>query len=102
VAVDFLNWWYLPETQLEFARRGGNPVVASVVNDPGFNDINPWNRAYAYMLTDGRALDFWHEPNYSEMLAVQQEGFTAFVSGQVNDPMNTLSWIACRQQAILY
>jgi multiple sugar transport system substrate-binding protein len=102
VAVDFLNWWYLPETQLEFARRGGNPVVASVVNDPAFYDINPWNRAYAYMLTDGRALDFWHEPNYSEMLAVQQEGFTAYVSGQVNDPMNVLNWIACRQQAILY
>ncbi|MFN8564579.1 MAG: extracellular solute-binding protein [Anaerolineae bacterium] len=25
VAYDFLTWWYLPETQLEFAKRGGNP-----------------------------------------------------------------------------
>lgn len=102
VAVDFLNWWYLPETQLEFARRGGNPTDARTVNDPSFEDINPWNRAYKYMIVPERARDFWHEPNYSEMLAVQQEGFTAFVSGQVQDPLNTLNWIACQQQAILY
>ena len=102
VAVDFLNWWYLPETQLEFARRGGNPTDALTVNDPSFEDINPWNRAYKYMIVPERARDFWHEPNYSEMLAVQQEGFTAFVSGQVQDPLNTLNWIACQQQAILY
>ncbi len=102
VAVDFLNWWYLPETQLEFARRGGNPTDARTVNDPSFEDINPWNRAYKYMIVPERARDFWHEPNYSEMLAVQQEGFTAYVSGQVQDPLNTLNWIACQQQAILY
>jgi hypothetical protein len=27
VALDFLEWWYLPATQLEFAKRGGNPCV---------------------------------------------------------------------------
>jgi multiple sugar transport system substrate-binding protein len=102
VAVDFLNWWYLPETQLEFARRGGNPTDAATVGDPSFEEINPWNRAYKYMLQPDRARDFWHEPNYSEMLAVQQEGFTAYVSGQVDDAVNVLEWIACRQQSILY
>lgn len=102
VAVDFLNWWYLPETQLEFARRGGNPTVAGSVNDPEFENINPWNRAYKYMIVPENARDFWHEPNYSEMLSVQQEGFTAFVSGQVESAENTLEWIACQQQAILY
>jgi multiple sugar transport system substrate-binding protein len=102
VAMDFLNWWYLPETQLEFARRGGNPTVAGTVNDPTFEDINPWNRAYKYMIVPERARDFWHEPNYSEMLSIQQEGFTAYVSGQVEDAVNTLNWIACQQQAILF
>ncbi|NDJ60900.1 MAG: extracellular solute-binding protein [Chloroflexi bacterium] len=102
VAVDFLNWWYLPETQLEFARRGGNPTDADTLNDPEFEGINPWNRAYRYMLQPDRARDFWHEPNYSEMLAVQQEGFTAFASGQVDDAANTLDWIACQQQEILF
>ncbi|MEM6430452.1 MAG: sugar ABC transporter substrate-binding protein, partial [Deinococcota bacterium] len=102
VAVDFLKWWYLPETQLEFAMRGGNPTDALTLNAEGFDDINPWNRAYRYMLQDDRARDFWHEPTYSEMLATQQEGFTAFSSGQVDDPANVLKWIACQQQEILF
>jgi multiple sugar transport system substrate-binding protein len=54
------------------------------------------------MLTTDRARDFWHEPKYSEMLAVQQEGWTAFAAGQVTDAMNTLDWIACQQQKIMF
>ncbi|MCC6801863.1 MAG: extracellular solute-binding protein [Anaerolineae bacterium] len=102
VAYDFLTWWYLPETQLEFAKRGGNPGLKSVLELPEFDSINPWNAAFRYMLSDGNARDFWHEPNYSEMLAVQQEGWTAYASGQVSDAMNTLNWIACQQQKILF
>ncbi|MEO1666797.1 MAG: extracellular solute-binding protein [Chloroflexota bacterium] len=102
VAVDFLNWWYLPETQLEFARRGGNPTVASTMNDPSFEDINPWNRAYKYMLEDGRARDFWHEPNYSEMLSLQQEEFTAYAAGEYDDALSVLQFVACEQQEILF
>jgi multiple sugar transport system substrate-binding protein len=102
VAVDFLNWWYLPEIQLEFARRGGNPIDARTVGDPSFESINPWNRAYKYMLQGNRSRDFWHEPSYAEMLAVQQEGFTAYLSGRTSDPMKVLNWIACRQQKILF
>jgi multiple sugar transport system substrate-binding protein len=102
VALDFLQWWYLPETQLEFAKRGGNPVLKSTLELPEFDTINPWNRAFRYMLSEKNARDFWHEPNYSEMLAVQQEGWTAFASGQVTDAANTLEWIACQQQKILF
>ena len=102
VAVDFLNWWYLPEIQLEFARRGGNPIDARTAGDPSFESINPWNRAYKYMLQGNRSRDFWHEPSYAEMLAVQQEGFTAYLSGRTSDPMKVLNWIACRQQKILF
>ncbi|MEM6530617.1 MAG: extracellular solute-binding protein, partial [Chloroflexota bacterium] len=102
VAVDFLNWWYLPETQIEFAVRGGNPVTAQAMNDPSFEDINPWNRAYKYMLEDGRARDFWHEPNYSEMLALQQEEFTAYAAGEYDNALSVLQFVACEQQAILF
>lgn len=102
VALDFLQWWYLPETQLEYANRGGNPTTAEALNAEGFDDINPWNRAYRYMLTTETARDFWHEPTYAELLALQQEGWTAYASGQVDDAMNTLNWIACEQQAIMY
>ncbi|MBA7521836.1 hypothetical protein ES705_13947 [subsurface metagenome] len=102
VAVDFLKWWYLPDTQLEFARRGGNPTDKATLNSPGFEDIQPWFRAYKYMLRTDRARDFWHEPKYSEMLAIQQEGWTSFASGLVKDAKNTLDWIACQQQKIMF
>ena len=35
VAIDFMKFWYLPETQLEFSRRGGNSAVKAVLDDPG-------------------------------------------------------------------
>jgi multiple sugar transport system substrate-binding protein len=102
VVIDFLNWWYLPETQIEFARRGGNPTDVQTLNDPTFESINPWNRAYKYMLQPDRARDFWHDPNYSEMLKIQQDGFTAFISGQADNAGDILTQIACQQQKILY
>jgi len=102
VVHDFLNWWYLPETQIRFNEVGGNPATALALNSEGYDDIQVWNRAYKDMLTEETARDFWHEPTYSEMLAVQQEGWTAFASGQVTDAKNTLDWIACQQQEILY
>jgi len=102
VAIDFLKWWYLPETQLEFAKRGGNPCVKAVLEGPGFEDIQPWFRAFKYMLKTTRSRDFWHEPKYSEMLAAQQEGFTAYATGSVDDPKLCLEYAACEQQKILY
>ena len=100
VTIDFLKWWYLPETQLEFAKRGGNPAVKSVLEAKGFDSIQPWYRAYKYMLS--RSRDFWHEAKYSEMLAAQQEAFTAYATGQVADPKVALEWAACEQQKILF
>jgi multiple sugar transport system substrate-binding protein len=102
VAVDFIKWWYLPETQLEYAKRGGNPSDKATLTSPGFEDIQPWFRAYKYMLRTDRARDFWHEPKYSEMLSIQQEGWTAYASGQVKDAKNTLDWIAAQQQKIMF
>jgi multiple sugar transport system substrate-binding protein len=101
VGVDFLKWWYQPETALEFARRGGNPADAATLNDPAFDDLNPWNRAYKFMLTGDRSRDFWHHPKYAEMLALQQEGFSAFMTGQNADAKAVLDYIACGQQQIL-
>ena len=54
------------------------------------------------MLEEGRSRDFWHLPEYAELLAVQQEAYSAFASGQVNDPKRVLDYIAGRQQQILF
>jgi multiple sugar transport system substrate-binding protein len=102
VAIDFMKWWYLPETQLEFARRGGNPADVATLNSEGFEDIQPHFRAYKYMIQDNRSRDFWHDPNYSEMLLVQQEAWSAYMADVVTDPMQALQYTACAQQGILY
>src|SRR5215213_4498226 len=73
VAIDFMKFWYLPETQLEFSRRGGDSAVTAVLDDPGYDDLQPHFKAYKYMIRENRSKDFWHDPNYAQMLALQQE-----------------------------
>ncbi len=102
VAIDFLQWWYLPETQLEFAKGGGNPALRATLDMPGFDDIQPWFRAMKYMLNQERARDFWHSPKYAELLAVQQDAFRAYVTDQIDDPALALEYAACQQQKILF
>ncbi len=102
VAIDFLKWWYLPETQLEFAKGGGNPAVKATLDMPGFDDIQPWFRTMKYMLNQKISRDFWHDPKYAELLAVQQDAFRAYITGQIDDPALALEYAACQQQKILF
>jgi multiple sugar transport system substrate-binding protein len=102
VAIDVMKWWYLPETQLEFAKRGGNPSDKPTLDAEGFDDIQPHFRSYKHMIREGRSRDFWHDPNYAELLAVQQEAWSAYVTDVVTDPMQALRYTACQQQAILF
>ena len=81
---DFLKWWYQSDTQLEFAKKGGNPADKATLENPNFDSINPWNRAMKFMIPFNR--DFYHSPKYAELLAIQQEAFTAYVTGVMNDP----------------
>ena len=100
VIIDFLEWWYSPAITLEYAKRGGNPADKATLESPQFDSINPWNRAMKYMIPLNR--DFYHSPKYSELLSIQQEAFTAYVTGAMNDPMKALNWAAARQQQVLY
>jgi multiple sugar transport system substrate-binding protein len=100
VAVDFMKWWYLPETQREYLTRGGMPCDKATCARSDFDGIYPWNRTYKYMLL--RSSDFWHDPKYSEMLSDQQQAFTGYYTGQLQDPLHALQWVACQQQKILY
>jgi len=102
VAIDFMRWWYLPETQLEYARRGGSPADAATLNHPDYDDMKPWNRAFKFMMLDDNARDFYREPSYAQLLSTQQEAWHAYASGEIDDAMNTLEWIACEQQKILF
>ena len=102
VAIDFMKFWYLPETQLEFSRRGGDSAVTAVLDDPGYDDLQPHFRAYKYMIRENRSKDFWHDPNYAEMLALQQEAWNGYIADVVPDAKLALDYTACKQQEILY
>ena len=100
VALDFMEWWYTPETSLAFAKHGGNPCDKATLTRPDFDAIQPWFRTYKYMLN--YSSDFWHDPAYADLLSVQQSAFTAYATGQVADPKHALDYTACRQQKILF
>jgi multiple sugar transport system substrate-binding protein len=100
VAIDFMKWWYLPETSHDYLLRGGMPCDKATCSRPDFDDLYPWNKTYKYMLL--RSSDFWHDPKYSEMLSDQQEALTGYYTGQIKDPLHALKWTACQQQKILF
>jgi multiple sugar transport system substrate-binding protein len=54
------------------------------------------------MLGEGRSQDFWHLPEYSEMLAVQQEAFNGYATGTVSSAAEALDYSAAKQQEILF
>jgi multiple sugar transport system substrate-binding protein len=104
VVLDFLNWWYTDEIQLEFARRGGSPLGKNVLNSEGFEELQPWFSAYKYMMLDGNSKDFWHHPAYAELLAIQQEAWSAYMAGEdgsVEKAKAVLDDIAAKQDVVM-
>ena len=103
VCIDFLKWWYSDEAQQVFINdNGGLPWSKAGVEAEGFEELKPYTRAFKYMLEEGRSRDFWHLPEYAELLAIQQEAYSAYASGQVDDPKRVLDYIAAKQQEILF
>lgn len=103
VAIDFLKWWYTDETQKKFLAKGGLPWSKKGIENPLFEgDPPPWFKPFVYMLEEGRSRDFWHLPEYAELLAIQQEAYNGYAAGQYNDAKSVLDSIAARQQALLF
>jgi multiple sugar transport system substrate-binding protein len=103
VAIDFLKWWYLPDTQDEFImNQGGLPWSKEGLNNEKYLNAFPYVKPFKYMLEEGRSQDFWHEPEYSQMLAIQQEAWNAYATGQVTSAKAALDYTAAKQQEILY
>jgi multiple sugar transport system substrate-binding protein len=101
VSIDFLKWWYSDETQQKFIAKGGLPWTKAGVDAPGFEESSVYARAFKSMLGEGKSRDFWHLPEYAELLAIQQEAYNAYAAGQVSDPKRVLDYIAVKQQEIL-
>ncbi len=99
--IDFLKWWYSDDTQKKFLAKGGLPWSKKGVEKPLFEKEPIYFKPFVYMLTEGRSRDFWHLPEYAEMLNLQQEAYSGFASGQFKDAKAVLNSIAAKQQAIL-
>jgi multiple sugar transport system substrate-binding protein len=79
-ALDFCKYWLSKDAQIAFAQAGGQSALRSVYKEPSYVTFRPWNRTWAESLDWQK--DFWHIPEFFELLTEQQEEFTKAVSGQ--------------------
>ena len=79
-ALDFWKWWLSKDTQIAYAKAGGQSALKSVYTDPSYVTFRPWNRTWAESLDWQK--DFWHIPEFFELLTQQQEEYTKAVTGQ--------------------
>jgi multiple sugar transport system substrate-binding protein len=97
-ALDFCKWWLSKDAQIAFAKAGGQSALKSVYTDPSYVTFRPWNRTWAASLDWQK--DFWHIPEFFELLTEQQEEYTKAVSGQ-EDAKTALDNIANFQEKTL-
>ncbi len=97
-ALNVVKWWLNPETQLAAVANGGQSGLMSVMADPGYNDLRPWNRAHVEMIDWQK--DVWHIPEFFELLTQQQEEFDKAITGQIS-AKEALDAVAEFQQELL-
>lgn len=97
-SLNVVKWWLAPETQLEAVANGGQSGLKSVMADPTYNDLRPWNRAHVEMIDWQK--DVWHIPLFFEMLTQQQEEFDKAITGQIS-AKEALDAVAEFQQELL-
>ena len=77
---------------------GGQSALRSVYTDPSDLTFRPWNRTWAASLDWQK--DFWHVPEFFELLTEQQEEYTKTITGQ-EDAKAALDNIANYQEKLL-
>ena len=97
-ALNVVKWWLNPDTQKTFVANGGQSGLMSVMADPEYNGLRPWNRAHVEMLDWQR--DVWHIPEFFELLTQQQEEFDKAITGQIS-AKEALDAVAEFQQEVL-
>ena len=97
-ALDFCKWWLSKDTQIAYAKAGGQSALKSVYTDPSYVTFRPWNRTWAESLDWQK--DFWHIPEFFELLTEQQEEYTKAMTGQ-QDAKTTMDNIANFQEKTL-
>ncbi|HEX2527864.1 MAG TPA: extracellular solute-binding protein [Geminicoccus sp.] len=96
--IEVVKWWLQPDTQKKFVANGGQSGLMSVMADPEYDSLRPWNRAHKEMIDWQR--DVWHVPEFFELLTQQQEEFDKAITGQVS-AQEALDAVARFQQQTL-
>ncbi|VAW14691.1 Dihydroxyacetone ABC transport system, substrate-binding protein, partial [hydrothermal vent metagenome] len=97
-ALEFVKWWLSKETQIAFAKAGGQSGIMEVYEDDAYKTYRPWNHAFAASLPWQK--DIWHIPEFFELLVQQQEEFDKAITGQ-QDAKTTLDAVAKFQEKLL-
>ncbi|MFO1036834.1 MAG: extracellular solute-binding protein [Geminicoccaceae bacterium] len=97
-SLNLVKWWLSPETQTEYARRGGQSGRRSVYEKDDYVTFRPWNRTWAASLDWQK--DVWHVPDFFELLVQSQEEYVKAITGQ-QDAKTTMDNIAAFQQDLL-
>lgn len=97
-AIDFVKWWLSKDTQIAFAKAGGQSGLKSVHSMPEYATFRPWNHAFGPSLDWQK--DVWHIPEFFELLVQQQEEFDKAITGQ-KSAKQALDSIAEFQQELL-
>lgn len=97
-ALDYLKWLFSKDTQWKWARGGGFTPLLSILNDPEFTKLTPYNHVFPESIPLVR--DFWNLPEYAQMLEIQQEYLNLAITGQM-DAKEALDTIARKQQEII-
>jgi multiple sugar transport system substrate-binding protein len=78
LSLQFLEWFIRDDVQERWAELGGLSCNRKVLNSEKFLDASPINKPYKESIEMVR--DFWAVPEYTELLAVSQKYWSAYVT----------------------
>jgi multiple sugar transport system substrate-binding protein len=97
-ALSFIKWFQSVETQWAWAKGGGLTGRKSIVNDPAFAELFPFNTAFRDSLP--HAKDIWNLPEYAKLLEPSQEKLNEVIRGKLT-PKAALDAIAAEHEKVL-
>ena len=96
--IKFLEWFYHPEQQKRWAAVC-QTGLKSVLDSPEWQKLNTYNKSFAHAMTHMHH-DYWHLPEYPQLLDILQDEVTAASSGK-KSVKEALDSAAERQEQLL-
>jgi multiple sugar transport system substrate-binding protein len=96
--IKFLEWFYHPEQQKRWAAVC-QTGLKSTLDSPEWQKVNTYNKSFANAMTHMHH-DYWHLPEYPQLLDILQDEVTAASSGK-KSVKEALDSAAERQEQLL-